>query len=65
MKANVGKTDRVFRVILGIVIASVGLYFKSWWGIVAIVPIATAYFSFCPLYALFGMNTCSKRIDVK
>ena len=30
MKCNVGKTNKMFRIILGIVIILAGFYFKSW-----------------------------------
>ncbi len=61
MKSNVGKSDRIFRVVLGISVALAGFYFNSWWGLLAIVPIATAYLSFCPLYSLFGISTCTTK----
>jgi hypothetical protein len=61
MKKNVGKIDMIIRVIIGIIIASVGIVYKSWWGLVAIIPILTALVNFCPLYTLFGCNTCSAK----
>ena len=36
MKCNVGKTDRMFRIILGVIIILAGIYFKSWWGAVGL-----------------------------
>lgn len=60
MKHNVGNADKIIRWIIGIVIAGLGIYFKSWWGLIAIVPIATALFSFCPLYAPLGISTRKK-----
>ena len=57
MKQNVGNTDKIIRIILGIVIAALGYYYKSWWGLVALIPFLTAFISFCPLYPLFGINT--------
>jgi len=50
MKCNVGKTDKIIRWIIGIVIVALGLYYKSWWGLLAIIPILTALFGFCALY---------------
>lgn len=44
MKCNISKTDKNIRIVLGIIIAATGVYFKSWWGIVAIVPLITATF---------------------
>ncbi len=61
MKKNVGKVDMIIRVILGIVIASVGIVYQSWWGLVAIVPLLTAFINFCPLYTIIGCNTCSSN----
>ena len=64
MKCNVGKTDRTIRIVIAVVIALAGLYFKSWRGLVAILPLTTAYFGVCPLYKLAGINTCDKKMDV-
>lgn len=61
MKTNIGKTDRAGRFLLAILIAVAGVYFKSWWGLLAIVPLLTTIFSFCPLYKIFGLNTCSHK----
>lgn len=61
MKVNVGKTDKAIRVLLAILITIAGIYFKSWWGLVAIVPLLTGLFSFCPLYKIVGLNTCSRK----
>lgn len=58
MKCNVGKTDKVIRIILGVVIGAAGLYFNSWWGLVGIVPVFTALINWCPLYFPFGIRTC-------
>ena len=59
MTANEGTLDRTFRVILGLAIAVLGLMTQSWWGLVAIIPLATAAIGWCPLYTLVGLNTCS------
>ena len=58
MKSNVGKPDKNIRIVLGIIIVAAGVYFKSWWGIVAIVPLITAFTGVCPLYKLLGINSC-------
>ncbi len=58
MKSNVGKPDKNIRIVLGIIIVAAGVYFKSWWGIVAILPLITAFTGVCPLYKLFGINSC-------
>lgn len=61
MKSNVGNTDKAIRLFLAVVIGALGFYFKSWWGLVAIVPLVTGLTSFCPLYTILGLNTCSTK----
>lgn len=61
MKTNVGKADRTIRIIIGIVILAVGYYFKSWWGLIGIVPILTAAIGWCPAYLPFGISTCKTK----
>jgi hypothetical protein len=61
MKHNIGNTDRVIRILLSVLIASLVIYFKSWWGLVAIVPLATGLSLLCPVYTVFGVNTCSNK----
>lgn len=58
MKCNVGKTDKTFRIFLGVVIILAGFYFKSWWGVIGIVPIVTGFIRWCPAYLPFGFSTC-------
>jgi hypothetical protein len=58
MKCNVGGTDRIIRIILGVVIILAGVYFKSWWGAVGILLIVTGLVRFCPAYIPFGFSTC-------
>ena len=58
MKRNVGSTDKVIRLVVGIAIIAAGVYFQSWWGAIGAVPILTALLKWCPPYALLGINTC-------
>ena len=64
MKQNVGKNDAAIRFLLAVIIALAGIYYKSWWGLIAFGPLLTAYFNFCPLYKLLGMNTGKRKIKV-
>ena len=57
MNRNVGSTDKVLRIIVGVAIAGVGVYFQSWWGAIGAIPILTALMGWCPPYALLGINT--------
>lgn len=67
MKANMGSTDRIIRVLVAAVLAV--LYFlgviSGTLGIALVVVAAvfalTSLLSFCPLYTLLGINTCSTK----
>ena len=57
MKKNVGTTDRWIRVIIGLAIIGAGIYFKSWWGLVGLIPIGTALAGTCLLYLPFRISS--------
>lgn len=67
MKKNVGSADRIIRVILAAVFAV--LYFTGTVpGTVGLVLVAlggifvlTSLISFCPIYAIVGLNTCPAK----
>ena len=61
MKKNVGKTDKTIRIILGVLIGAAGVYFSSWWGLIALIPLLTGIFGTCGLYSLFGVSTCPAK----
>ncbi len=61
MMHNVGGIDRVVRALAGVAILGAGLYFKSWWGLVGLVPLGTAIFRFCPAYLPFGLSSCKVK----
>ncbi|MCF8335004.1 MAG: DUF2892 domain-containing protein [Bacteroidales bacterium] len=63
MKKNIGKTDKVIRIILGLVIGAVGIYFQSWWGLLGLIPLVTAFVGTCALYLPFGISTCSTKTE--
>ena len=65
MKCNIGNSDRIFRFFMGAVIIILGIVFNSWWGLVGIVPLATAFFRFCPLYVPLGISTDKSSADKK
>lgn len=65
MKKNVGKYDKVIRYFLTALIFGIAHYHKSWWGVLGIIPLLTAYFNFCPLYRIIGWSTSKTRIKVE
>ena len=65
--SNLGTPDRIVRVLVGI--ALLVLPFVAGWAIwsgilaaVGVVLVATAAFSFCPIYALFGLSSKRKAL---
>jgi hypothetical protein len=60
MKANISQTDRAIRIIIGAVILLSGIWFKSWFGVIGILPIVTGLLNYCPAYNLIGVKTKSK-----
>jgi hypothetical protein len=64
MKKNMGNTDRIIRLVIAAIV--VALYLTNTitgtLGLVLLVLsgifVATSLVSFCPLYVLFGINTC-------
>ena len=68
MQKNEGTADRVIRVILGIILIWLGVYFQSSWGMVAMIvlivlglaALITGIIGFCSLYKLFKISTIKK-----
>jgi hypothetical protein len=61
MKVNVGSTDRLIRVVVGVaLIAAAVMGYIGMWGYIGIVPILTGTLRFCPAYMPFGISTCRK-----
>ena len=59
MKVNVGKNDKLLRFVLSIVIAILGIYYQSWWGLLAIIPFMTASLGLCPMYKILNFSSCN------
>jgi len=60
MTCNIGKTDRILRIIGGLIVCAAGIYFKAWWGIIGILLLLTAALRWCPLYIPFKIDTTKK-----
>ncbi len=61
MKCNVGRAEQIVRIIIGVTVVLLGLYFKSWWGFIGLAPIITGWIRYCPVSDVLGISTC----DVK
>jgi uncharacterized membrane protein HdeD (DUF308 family) len=69
MKKNEGTVDRVIRVILGIILIGLGVYFQSSWGMVAMIvlivlglaALITGIIGYCGLYKIFKISTIKKN----
>ena len=68
MQHNVGSVDRGIRGLIGVALLLVFFLappanvYLSWGAlVVGIVMIATAALSWCPPYAIFGINTCASK----
>jgi hypothetical protein len=58
MAANLGRTDRIIRLILGFLVICLGLYLQTPVGVIGAIPILTALIGWCPGYVPFGFSTC-------
>lgn len=70
MKCNVGKTDRILRIIAGLAIIAAGVATGSWLGAIGLIPLVTGIIRWCPAYIPLGISTdcrnktcCSAKAD--
>ncbi len=57
-KHNIGNNDRLIRAALGAVLIASVFFGGSWvGGLIGAVLLGTAWFRFCPAYALFDFST--------
>ena len=61
MKTNLGKADRILRIVAGVAILAAGGMYGSWWALVGLVPLGTGLMGFCPAYCPLGLTTCGKE----
>lgn len=62
MTVNVGTIDRLVRIILGVALLALVFFGpQSLWGLIGLVPLATALLGYCPAYTLLGIKTCQTR----
>jgi len=62
MKNNVGKIEKILRVVVGIALIVGGIVVSGTTGIImagiGLVPLATGMLGNCPVYSIFKINTC-------
>jgi hypothetical protein len=57
MTCNIGRAGRIGRIVAGLAIVGVGVYFQSWWGAIGVIPFTVGTSGYCPTYALFKTST--------
>jgi hypothetical protein len=59
LPTNEHPLERALRVVLGVALIAIAFVGpRTPWGFLGIVPLATGLLGSCPLYTLFGWNTC-------
>lgn len=60
MVTNVGDTERMFRILIGLLLIGLAFAFGGlWWlGLIGIIPVFTGITGKCPGYLRFGITTC-------
>lgn len=61
MTRNVGQTDRILRIVAGILIIAAGVYSQSWLGLIGIIPLFTGATGWCPLYTPLRISTVGEK----
>ncbi|MEW6353040.1 MAG: DUF2892 domain-containing protein [Pseudomonadota bacterium] len=64
MTCNVGTAERAVRIVLGIALLSLLFILEGnakYLGLFGLVLLATAAVRWCPVWALFGVNTCGAQ----
>ena len=52
-----GQSIKFYRIVLGVVIFTIGVIYNNWWGLVGLIPLVTGTMSWCPLYNLVGLSS--------
>ncbi|HSO20157.1 MAG TPA: DUF2892 domain-containing protein [Desulfosarcina sp.] len=60
MKCNLGRTERIVRIVVGLALAALG---AGWWAgfyVVGAAVFFTALAAWCPISAVLGISTCKE-----
>jgi hypothetical protein len=63
MTCNIGKGDRLFRIIGGLIVLLAGILAGSWWALIGVLLILTGIIRYCPLYVPLKISTEKKPPD--
>jgi hypothetical protein len=61
MKCNVGGFDRIARIVLGLALIAFAFFGAQPWAYLGIIPLATGFIGFCPIYTIFGISSACKN----
>lgn len=61
MLANVGRIDRLVRIVAGLALVALAIAGPEiGWGWIGVLPLLSGITWHCPIYALFGISTCRR-----
>jgi len=69
-KKNVGRLDRIVRIIVGVALVPIGLFLQGGWqgnstgilvAVLALIPLVTGLIGSCPAYVPFGISTREEK----
>ena len=63
MKKNLDTKSRAIRILAGIVIIGLGVYFRNWLGALGLLPVLGGLTGNCPLCCLFSKGSCEIKKD--
>jgi hypothetical protein len=66
VEKNIGSTEKVIRIVVGLAILSLVFLLEGpsrWFGLIGLGPILTALIGWCPAWTVLGINTCKTKTD--
>ena len=68
MQTNIGDLDRMIRVVAGVLLLSLLFFLEGnlrWLGLIGLIPLATGFVRWCPLYAATGLSSLRANLPHK